>query len=107
MTPVTGSTAVEAIAADPDLREIRGGELTRITTTVLGDELPLILRAPATMPEDVEDPDEDPLNLSPDTVTEVLDLIAEDEDMTDIVTAGRDPESSAGHARRLALEELS
>lgn len=62
VTPRKGRTVREAIAEDPDLCEIRGGELTRITTTALVDELPLILWAPATMPEDFEDPDEIPYN---------------------------------------------
>ncbi|WP_137876274.1 hypothetical protein [Rhodococcus sp. Q] len=57
MTHLHGDTAAQAIAADPDLCEIRAGELTRVTTTALVDELPLILRASGTYPDQDSDAD--------------------------------------------------
>lgn len=58
VTPLPEDTAAKAIAADPALREVRAGELTRITTTTLVDELPLILRAPGTYPDEDSDGDD-------------------------------------------------
>lgn len=57
-----GRTVAAAVANYPDLHEVRGGEVTSVTTAALVDELPLVLQAPATMPEDIEDPDQVPCN---------------------------------------------
>lgn len=47
------------------------------------------------------------LTTSPDVVNKVLDLLAEDDNVADIIGASRDPQLPLAHARRAALEGLT